>query len=128
MLICALLDQGTLGAFLKIAEKLKLSSLVEIHDEGELEQALGAGARIIGINNRNLKTFAVDLAVTARLCPLIPAGIVTVAESGIASPADVRALQTLGLDAVLVGESLMRSPDKKRFLAELRAGGAHTVA
>ena len=128
LLICALLDQAALEAFLKIAEELKLSALVEIHDEGELERALGTGARIIGINNRNLKTFAVDLAVTARLCPLIPAGIVTVAESGIASPADVRALQTLGLDAALVGESLMRSPDKKRFLAELRAGGAHTVA
>jgi indole-3-glycerol phosphate synthase len=119
-----LLDPAALGAFIKIAEELKLSALVEIHDEGELEKALGAGARIIGINNRNLKTFAVDLALTAHLRPLVPAGIVTVAESGIASPADVRALQALAIDAALVGESLMRSPDKKRFLAELRAGVA----
>jgi indole-3-glycerol phosphate synthase len=120
LLICALLDLAALGAFSKIAEELKLSALVEIHDEGELEKALGAGAGIIGINNRNLKTFAVDLNVTACLRPLVPAGIVTVAESGIASPADVRALKALAVDAALVGESLMRSPDKKRFLAELK--------
>ena len=120
LLICALLDAGTLGTFIKSAKELELSALVETHDEREIEQALGAGARIVGINNRNLKTFAVDLDISARLRPLIPAGIVTVAESGIRSADDVRRLKSLGIDAVLVGESLMRQPDKKRFLAELR--------
>jgi len=122
LFICALLDDQTLEQYIKIAAELGLSSLVEIHDEAEAEQAVKAGARIIGINNRNLKNFNVDLAVTARLRSLIPAGILVVAESGITSPQDVRALSGLNLDAVLVGESLMRAADKKRFLAELKAG------
>jgi indole-3-glycerol phosphate synthase len=120
LLICALLDAQTLGEYIKIAAELGLSSLVEIHDESEAEQAARAGARIIGINNRDLKTFKVDFSVTARLRPLIPAGILTVAESGITSPDDVRALSGLGLDGALVGESLMRAADKKQFLAELK--------
>jgi indole-3-glycerol phosphate synthase len=122
LLICALLETETLAEYIKTAHELNLSSLVEIHNEAEAEQALKAGARIIGINNRDLKTFKVDLAVTARLRSLIPAGILAVAESGIKSPEDVRAISGLGLDAVLVGESLMRATDKKRFLAELKAG------
>jgi indole-3-glycerol phosphate synthase len=122
LLICALLDGQTLAEYIKIAVELGLSSLVEIHDEAEAEQAVKAGAKIIGINNRNLKTFRVDLAVTARLRSLIPTGILAVAESGIKSPEDVRAISGLGLDAALVGESLMRAVDKKRFLAELKAG------
>jgi len=122
LLICALLDTETLGEYIKIAAELGLSSLVEIHDEAEAEQAVKAGARIIGMNNRNLKNFKVDLAVTARLRSLIPAGILVVAESGITSPEDVRALSGLNLDAVLVGESMMRAADKKQFLAELRTG------
>jgi indole-3-glycerol phosphate synthase len=120
LLICALLDDDTLGEYIKIADELGLSSLVEIHGGTEAEQALRSGARIIGINNRDLKTFQVDLGVTARLRPLLPAGILTVAESGIKSPQDVRALSGLNLDAALLGESLMRTPDKKRFLAELK--------
>jgi len=122
LFICALADDQTLGQYIKIAAELGLSSLVEIHDEAEAEQAVKAGARIIGINNRNLKNFNVDLAVTTRLRSLIPAGILVVAESGITSPQDVRALSGLNLDAVLVGESLMRAADKKRFLAELKGG------
>jgi len=122
LLICALLDAETLAEYIKTANELGLSSLVEIHDEAEAEQAVRAGARIIGINNRDLKTFKVDLAVTARLRSLIPAGILTVAESGIKSPEDVRAISGFGLDAVLVGESLMRAADKRWFLAELKAG------
>jgi indole-3-glycerol phosphate synthase len=122
LLICALLDDDTLGEYVKTAAELGLSSLVEIHNEAEAEQAVRAGARIIGINNRDLKTFKVDLAVTARLRALIPAGILTVAESGIASPEDVRALSGFGLDGALVGESLMRAADKKQFLAELKGG------
>jgi indole-3-glycerol phosphate synthase len=122
LLICALLDNDTLEKYIKIAAELGLSSLVEIHDEAEAEQAVKAGARIIGINNRNLKNFNVDLAVTARLRSLIPAGILVVAESGITSREDVRALSGLNIDAVLVGESLMRAADKKQFLAELKTG------
>jgi len=122
LLICALVDGQTLGQYIKTAAELGLSSLVEIHDEAEAEQAVKAGARIIGVNNRNLKNFKVDLAVTARLRSLISAGILVVAESGITSPEDVRALSGLNLDAVLVGESMMRAADKKRFLAELKGG------
>lgn len=122
LLICALLDGQTLAEYVKIAGELNLSSLVEIHNEAEAEQAVRSGAKIIGINNRDLKTFKVDLAVTVRLRPLIPAGILTVAESGIKSPEDVRALSGLGIDAVLAGESLMRADDKRQFLAELKAG------
>jgi len=124
LLICALLDAQTLAEYIKIADELGLSSLVEIHNEAEAEQAVKAGARIIGINNRDLKTFKVDLAVTARLRSLIPAGVLAVAESGIKSPEDVLAINALNIDAALVGESLMRAADKKRFLGELkRAAG-----
>jgi indole-3-glycerol phosphate synthase len=119
--ICALLDADTLARYIKTAAELGLASLVEIHDEAEAEQALAAGARIIGINNRDLKTFNVDLGVTARLKKLIPAGVITAAESGIKSPDDIRALKDTGIDAVLIGESLMRAPDKRQFLAELKA-------
>jgi len=120
LLICALLDSQTLAEYIKIAGELGLSSLVEIHDESEAEQAVQAGARIIGINNRDLKTFKVDFGVTARLRSLIPAGILTVAESGIKSVEDVRVISGLGIDAALVGESLMRAKDKRQFLAELK--------
>jgi indole-3-glycerol phosphate synthase len=122
LLICALLDAKTLAEYIKTADELHLSSLVEIHNEAEAEQAVSSGAKIIGINNRDLKNFKVDLAVTARLRSLIPSGILTVAESGIKSPEDIRAISGLNLDAVLVGESMMRATDKKRFLAELKAG------
>jgi indole-3-glycerol phosphate synthase len=121
LLVCALLDTKTLASFIQIADDLKLSALVEIHDEKEADSALRAGAGIIGINNRDLKTFNVDFGVTARLRKFIPAGIITVAESGVKSPDDVRALKDLGLDAVLVGESLMRTVDKKSFLSGLKA-------
>jgi len=123
LLICALLDTDTLRAYIGIAAELGLSALVEIHDEAEAEQALEAGARIIGINNRDLNTFSVDLGVSARLRKFIPAGVITVAESGIKSPDDIRALKGSGIDAVLIGESLMRSPNKKQFLSELRRNG-----
>jgi len=123
LLICALLDAETLAEYIKTSSELGLSSLVEIHDEAEAEQAVQAGARIIGINNRDLKTFMVDLAVTARLRSLIPAGILTVAESGIKSVDDVRAISGLGVDAALVGESLMRAEDKRQFLSELKGVG-----
>jgi len=121
LLITALLDTKTLAVYVKTAGELGLSALVEIHTEAEAEQALEVGAGIIGINNRNLKTFKVDTGVTARLKKAIPAGIITVAESGIRSADDVREIKEIGVDAVLIGESLMKAADKKQFLAELKA-------
>jgi len=120
LLITALLDAKTLAAYIKVASELALSALVEIHSEAEAEQALDAGARIIGVNNRNLKTFTVDTDVTARLKKAMPAGIITVAESGIRSADDVRKIKETGVNAVLIGESLMRAADKKQFLEELK--------
>ncbi|MCL2318625.1 MAG: indole-3-glycerol phosphate synthase TrpC, partial [Treponema sp.] len=120
LLICSLLNKDTLADYIKIACELDLASLVEIHNEAEAAAALEAGARIIGINNRDLKTFGVDLGVSARLRNLIPEGIITVAESGIKTPDDVRALKDTGVDAVLIGESLMRAGNKKQFLDKLK--------
>jgi len=124
LLICALLDREALSSFIKTAGELALDCLVEIHNEAEAEEALGAGARIIGINNRDLAAFTVDTGVTARLRKLIPPGVLAVAESGIKTPEDVRALRGLGLDAVLIGESLMRAADRKGFLRELISAAA----
>jgi len=120
LLICALLDTETISEYIKIASGLKLSALVEAHDESEVERALQAGARVIGINNRNLKTFSVDFGLSASLRERIPPSILTVAESGVKSPEDIRSLRGAAFDAVLIGESLMRAPDKKRFLEELQ--------
>jgi len=119
LLICALLEPQTLSAFLSTADELDLDCLVEIHSEQEAEEALAAGARIIGINNRDLTTFEVDKGLTARLRKRIPEGVLTVAESGINCADDIRALKDSGVDAVLIGESLMRSSDRKHFLQEL---------
>jgi indole-3-glycerol phosphate synthase len=121
LLICALLDTDTIAGYIKTAGELGLSTLVEIHNEAEAEQAVAAGARIIGINNRDLKTFTVDTGMSVRLKKLLPADIITVAESGIKSPDDAVLLRDTGIDAVLIGESLMRSPNRKQFLAELKA-------
>ncbi|MDR1900942.1 MAG: indole-3-glycerol phosphate synthase TrpC [Treponema sp.] len=123
LLICALLDTRTLREYAALADTLGLSCLVEVHTAEELQSAQDAGARIIGINNRDLKTFQVDLGLTSRLRPLIPTGIITVSESGIRSPADIRTVTELGINAVLIGEAAMRSADKKNYLAELRGGG-----
>jgi indole-3-glycerol phosphate synthase len=120
LLICALLSEDKLFQFINIAHELGMSALVEIHNEAEIEQALKAGARIIGINNRDLKTFNVDLAVTARLRKLIPQDKIVVAESGIKSADDIRAIKKINVDAVLIGESFMRAGNKKQFLAELK--------
>jgi indole-3-glycerol phosphate synthase len=126
LLICALLDRETLGEYLAAAGRLGLSCLTEVHTADEAAMAVEAGARIIGINNRDLKTFRVDLAVTQRLRKLIPPDRLVVAESGVNSPEDVRFLQEQGIDGVLIGESLMRAPDKKQRLAELARGAFHS--
>ncbi|MCL2444487.1 MAG: indole-3-glycerol phosphate synthase TrpC, partial [Treponema sp.] len=121
LLICALLEPETISSFIAIADELELDCLVEVHNEDETREAIEAGSRIIGINNRDLTNFKVDTGLTARLMKNIPAGILTVAESGINKTDDIRELIGIGVDAVLIGESLMRSADKKKFLSELRA-------
>lgn len=119
LLIAAALDTPQLASLLRVTWELGMEALVEVHDEGELERALAGGARVIGINNRDLRTFTVDPAVSERLAPQVPEGCVLVAESGIRSVDDVRRLAAVGIDAVLVGESLMVSPDRRAAVAEL---------
>lgn len=122
LLIVAMLEPSRLAALAETAAGLGLECLVEAHDERELETALGCEAKIIGINNRNLKTFEVDQNITAHLAPLVPRGCVLVAESGVKTNADTRALRHSGADAVLVGETLMRSGNIVNTLAALREG------
>ena len=120
LLICSLLDTETLHQYLAICDTLGLSALVEAHDEQESASAAAAGARVIGVNNRNLKNFTVDVTNSLALRQKAPPGVLFVAESGITCPADVAALRAAGVDAVLVGEALMRAPDKAAALAALR--------
>ncbi|MBQ3424504.1 MAG: indole-3-glycerol phosphate synthase TrpC [Clostridia bacterium] len=124
LLICALTDELRLRDDLALCEALGLSALVEAHDEGEIDMALRAGARVIGVNNRNLKDFSVDLDNSRRLRALIPDGVLFVSESGVRDEADVRAARAMGADAVLVGEALMRSEDRRETLARFREAGA----
>lgn len=120
LLICALLDTETIARYLDICDGLGLSALVEAHDGAEIDAAVQAGARLIGVNNRNLKDFTVDFDNAARLRDRIPAGALYVAESGVKSAADVAALARMGADAVLMGEVLMRASDKRALLDEMR--------
>lgn len=124
LLICSLLDTETLHQYLGICDALGLSALVEAHDEQEIASAAAAGARVIGVNNRNLKNFTVDVTNSLALRQKAPPGVLFVAESGITSPSDVSALRAAGVDAVLVGEALMRAPDKATALAALRGVNA----
>ena len=120
LLIAAILDAAQLAEYNALAVELHLDVLLEVHDEAELVMALTTGCELIGINNRNLQTFTTDLATTERLLPLIPAGHFVVAESGIASRADVLRLQRAGARGFLVGESLMRENDIGAKLRELQ--------
>ena len=120
LLICALLDTEALAEYIRIADSLGLSALVEAHDAAEVASALEAGARVIGVNNRNLRTFEVDIENSARLRQLVPEHIIFVSESGIKTPGDIDALRKNGTDAVLIGETLMRSSRKAEELARLR--------
>ena len=122
LLICAILDERQLSEYLLLAHSLGLSALVEAHDGEEVRMALGSGARIIGVNNRDLRDFTVDINNSVRLREQIPDEILYVSESGIRTPEDVAVLFRNGTDAVLIGETLMRSPDKKRELEMLRSG------
>lgn len=120
LLICSILSQARIKEYLAVCEELGLSALVEAHDETEVEKALAAGARVIGVNNRNLKDFTVDTENSRRLREKIPKQMLFVSESGVSGPGDVRRLSEIGADAVLVGEALMRAEDKKQMLQNLR--------
>jgi len=120
LLIVAALAPAALYSLRARAAELGLDALVEVHDEGELDAALAAGAQLVGINNRDLRSFSTDLAVTERLAPHVPGGVTVVAESGIFSNDDVRRLEAAGAHACLVGESLMREPDLGLALRRLR--------
>ena len=120
LLIASVLEQDSLVSLLKTARSLGMESLVEVHNEEELIRVLATDARIIGINNRNLQTFEVDLKTTLGLCPLIPSGRLVVSESGIDKRTDIEILAAAGVDAVLVGTSLMRAADPEQKLKELR--------
>lgn len=120
LLICSILSGGELAEYIGIADELGLSALVEAHDEDEVAMALSAGARIIGVNNRDLKTFNVDISLSARLRGKVPEGVLFVSESGISSPEDVEMMRKIGADAVLIGESVMRSEDRVSAIKRLR--------
>jgi indole-3-glycerol phosphate synthase len=119
LLIARILDSGQLREFVDHASELGLAAVVEIHDEADVNKAVSAGARIVGINNRDLATFRTDLEVSIRLARLIPKGITVVSESGIDSRGDVERLMEAGIHAFLVGESLMREKDIGKKLREL---------
>lgn len=122
LLICAILDDVQLKAYRQLAEELEMDALVEAHDEEELARALRAGSGIIGVNNRDLRTFQVDMKNSICLRELAPPDIIFVSESGIRTREDIRLLQEKRVDAVLIGETLMRSPDKKKELEALNGG------
>lgn len=119
LLICALLDTETIRKWIEICDSLGLSALVEAHTEEEVKSALDAGARVIGVNNRNLKDFTVDLTTCTSLRKLVPKEILFVGESGIKTAEDVQELREAGVNGLLIGETLMRNPDKKQALAKL---------
>ena len=119
LLICAILSPMQLSEYHGIATELGLSALVEAHDEAEVEMALAAGAKIIGVNNRNLKDFTVDVENSVRLREMVPRDLIFVSESGMKTREDIARLEKAGVNAVLIGETLMRSADKKKMLAEL---------
>lgn len=120
LLICSILPEDTIKEYIKICDTLGISALVEAHDENEVKSALRSGARIIGVNNRNLKNFTVDTENSKKLKALIPSDMLFVSESGVKSADDIKLLREIKADAVLIGETLMRAEDKKQKLQELR--------
>lgn len=126
LLICAIKQEAELAADIRLCDELGLSALVETHDEEEIAMALRAGARILGVNNRDLKTFEVDIHNSERLRKLVPSEVLFVAESGIRNHEDIAVLEKAGVNGVLIGETLMRSTDKKAALEELR--GCRTIS
>ena len=128
LLIVAALDQEALVSLVERTESLGMTPLVEVHDEEELERALAAGARVVGVNARDLKTLEVDRGVFGRLAPRIPDGIVKIAESGVRGPHDLLAYAACGADAVLVGEGVVTGGDPRAAVAELVTAGNHPSA
>lgn len=120
LLICSILSADEIRDYITLCDSLGLSALVEAHDEEEIGTALRAGSRIIGVNNRNLRDFSVDTENSSRLRKLVPDSVLFVSESGIKSVQDAAALRSLNVDAVLIGEALMRTGDRKGMLSELR--------
>ena len=120
LLICSILDESQLKSLIGLCDSLSLSALVEAHDEDEVRRALRCGARVLGVNNRDLRDFSVDHRNCLRLRPLVPDNILFVAESGIKSRQDIEDLEMNGVDAVLIGETLMRADDRCAKLRELR--------
>ncbi|MDE5604387.1 MAG: indole-3-glycerol phosphate synthase TrpC [Eubacterium sp.] len=120
LLICSILSEEQIKEYIQICDSLGMSALVEAHDENEIRMALNAGARMIGVNNRNLKDFSVDTDNSKKLRSLIPSDVLFVSESGVQNADDVAKLREIGADAVLIGETLMRAEDKNAKLAELR--------
>lgn len=122
LLICSILQREEMAEYIAICDTLGLSALVEAHDEKEIETALSVNARIIGVNNRNLKDFSMDFSNSANLRNLVPSDTVFVSESGVKSHEDVEKLKAIGVDAVLIGETLMRADDKTAILHHLKYG------
>ncbi len=120
LLICSILSESQLKEYIAVCEMLGLSALVEVHDESEIQTALQSGAKIIGVNNRNLKDFSVDTQNSGNLRKLVPNDIIFVSESGVKTSEDVQTLRNIGANAVLIGETLMRAENKSQKLAELR--------
>jgi indole-3-glycerol phosphate synthase len=128
LLIVAALEQNALVALIERTESLGMTPLVEVHDEEEARRAVDAGARVVGVNARDLKTLSVDRETFARIAPLIPSGCVKVAESGVRGPRDLLAYAAAGADAVLVGEGLVKHDNPRQAVADLVAAGAHPAA
>jgi indole-3-glycerol phosphate synthase len=128
LLIVAALEQEALVSLVERSHSLGMTALVEVHDEAELERAQAAGARVIGVNARDLKTLEVDRSVFGRLSPLIPDGVVKVAESGVRGPHDLLAYAAVGADAVLVGEGVVTGGNPRQAVAELVTAGNHPSA
>ena len=120
LLICSILDKSQIKEYINICDMLGLSALVEVHDEREIQTALESGARIIGVNNRNLKDFSVDTENSRKLRELVPNDVIFVSESGVKTPEDVQKLRDIGADAVLIGETLMRAENKRGMLLRLK--------
>lgn len=120
LLICSILTEEQIKKYIGICDELGMSALVEAHDETEIAMAVNAGARIIGVNNRNLKDFSVDTGNSRRLRALVPENVIFVAESGVKTAEDIKVLKDAGVNAVLIGETLMRADDKKQKLDELK--------
>ena len=120
LLICSLLDEDTIRKYIEICDSLGMSALVEAHDEEEIEKAIKSGARIIGVNNRDLKTFTVDIGNSERLRKLVPDNILFVAESGIKSNIEIERLKKANVNGVLIGETFMKAENKRQMLQQLK--------